>query len=65
MADRLNDIDATRQQLGNIGRTQVFELFKTGQLASVKIGKRRLVPQSAIDAYITGLLGEPTGSTAA
>ena len=29
--------------LSGLGRTTVYELFKSGDLASVKIGKRRLV----------------------
>lgn len=52
MNDRLHDITGVRTQLGGIGRTTAFELIRTGQLRSVKIGRRRMVPQSEIDAYI-------------
>lgn len=57
--DRLNDIEATQELLGRVGRTTVFELIRTKKLRSVKVGKRRMVPQSEIDRYIAGLLDEP------
>jgi len=44
-------IDATAERLG-IGRTFVYALIKEGKLASVKLGRRRLVPISAINALI-------------
>lgn len=50
--DRLNNLDSTREQLGGIGRTLVFDLIRTGQLRAVKIGRRTMIPQSQIDAYI-------------
>jgi excisionase family DNA binding protein len=31
-----------------IGRTQMFELISTGELASVKLGRRRLIPRAAL-----------------
>lgn len=52
MSDRLYDIEGTRERLGGIGRTTLFELFRTREIGSVKIGRRRLVPQSQIEAYI-------------
>lgn len=52
MSDRLHDIEDSRVQLGGIGRTTMFELIRTGQIRSVKIGRRRMIPQSQIDAYI-------------
>jgi excisionase family DNA binding protein len=39
----------------SVGRTTVYELIATGELESVKIGAKRLVPQDAIDAYVTKL----------
>ena len=55
MSDRLNDIEGAQQKLGGLGRTRIFDLIRTGQLASVKIGRRRFVPDSAIQAYIDNL----------
>ena len=34
-------------------RSKVFELLKTGQLASIKVDGVRLIPDSAIDAYLS------------
>lgn len=58
MNDKLHDIESTKAQLGGLGRTTVFELLRTGALRSVKVGKRRMVPQSEIDRYIAGLLDD-------
>jgi excisionase family DNA binding protein len=38
-----------------IGRTAVFELIRTGELRSVKIGKSRRVPVDAVTEYVSGL----------
>lgn len=53
--DKLNCIEETQQKLGNLGRTRVFSLLASGELKSVKIGRRRFVPESEINAYIAGL----------
>jgi len=42
--------DAVR--LLNLGRTAVFELLRTGRLRSVKQGRTRLIPASAIRDYV-------------
>jgi excisionase family DNA binding protein len=63
MNDKLLDIEATQEQLGGLGRTTVFELIRAGKLRSVKVGKRRMIPQSQIDAYIAGLLDQPTAGS--
>jgi excisionase family DNA binding protein len=50
-------------QLG-ISRTVAFRLVREGDLASVKIGRSRRIPQLAIDAYIDALLNTaPASST--
>ena len=41
-----------------IGRSKVFDLMRSGELASVKIGGSRRVPASAIDHYLDRLLDE-------
>jgi excisionase family DNA binding protein len=55
VSDQLNNIGNTQEKLGGLGRTRVFDLIRTGQLKSVKIGRRRLVPDSAIAEYIESL----------
>lgn len=53
--DRLNCIEETQNKLGNLGRTRLFGLLSSGELKSVKIGRRRFIPDSAIAAYIQRL----------
>jgi excisionase family DNA binding protein len=35
-----------------IGRTLTFRLVGTGELESIRIGRRRLIPRAAIDAFV-------------
>ena len=53
--DRLNDIDIVQVKLGGIGRSNVYRLLSSGELKSVKIGRRRFIPDSAIAAYLESL----------
>ena len=45
---RVNDVAL----ILNLGRTVIFELIRTGRLRSVKEGRARLVPASAIREYV-------------
>ncbi len=38
-----------------VGRTMVFELIRSGELRSVKIGKSRRIPTQAVREYVEGL----------
>ncbi|GAA4664054.1 helix-turn-helix domain-containing protein [Amycolatopsis dongchuanensis] len=38
-------------QATGLGRTTIFELLRTGQLESIKVGRRRIIPADAIRAY--------------
>jgi len=38
-----------------IGRSKVYELFQTGQLASVRIGSCRRVPAEALHSFLLTL----------
>jgi excisionase family DNA binding protein len=49
----------------NVGRTKVFELIKSGDLDSVRVGRIRLIPESACRAYVRRLLDQQAGSEAA
>ena len=49
--DRLLDVDEAASLLG-LGRTAVYGELQAGRLASIKIGRRRLVPAGAIAVYI-------------
>lgn len=35
-----------------IGKTKVFEMLKTGELASVKLGRTRIIPADAVKALL-------------
>jgi excisionase family DNA binding protein len=48
----------------HVARSTVYELMRRGELRSVKIGKSRRVPSSAVDEYIARLQEEQsTGPT--
>jgi excisionase family DNA binding protein len=53
---KLLSIPQAAAELG-ISRTSVYSLLGTGQLASVRIGRRRLIPVDAIEAAIATLRG--------
>jgi len=50
-------IETAAARLG-IGRSAVYLLMDSGQLANIKIGRRRLIPATAIDDYVTRRLAE-------
>ncbi|MFI8661855.1 helix-turn-helix domain-containing protein [Rhodococcus qingshengii] len=54
---RLHRIEAAAERLG-VGRSTLYGLMDSGQLRSVKIGKNRLVPESAIVEFIGRLESE-------
>ncbi|WP_047890192.1 excisionase family DNA-binding protein [Rhodococcus sp. ARP2] len=54
---RLRAIPGVMEDL-SVGRSKVFELIESGELRSVKIGRRRLVPSTAIAEYIERLESE-------
>ena len=41
-----------------IGRTRMYDLIKSGEIQSVKIGRSRRIPVEALDADVTRLLDE-------
>lgn len=51
---RLHPVEGVMQRLC-LGRSKVFELLATGELRSVKVGRRRLVSEAALVEFIEGL----------
>lgn len=46
------------QQVLGLGRNTVLGLLYSGQIASIKVGKRRLVPREAIKQWIERQISE-------
>jgi excisionase family DNA binding protein len=46
----------------HLGETKVKELVARGELLSVKIGKSRRIPASAVQAYVGRLVSEAIGN---
>lgn len=44
----------------SVSRSTVYDLIRTGELRSVKIGRARRVPASAIDDLVAHLLDDDT-----
>ncbi|TEA06268.1 MULTISPECIES: hypothetical protein [Mycobacteriaceae] len=51
----MNDWEAVGLKLGGICRSLVFQLWRTGELPSVKIGKRRFSTDRQIAEYVARL----------
>jgi len=47
-------VEEAARRLG-IGRTSTFGLIRSGELRSVNVGRRRLVPADAIEECVAGL----------
>jgi excisionase family DNA binding protein len=50
--DPLLDIPAACAAMGGIGRSALYGLLSSGDLRSVKVGRRRLIPSAAIREYV-------------
>ncbi len=37
-----------------LGRNRIFELLRSGELRSVKYGRTRLIPRTAIEEFLSG-----------
>lgn len=53
-------VDQAAGRLG-LGKTKVYELLTSGELASVRIGAARRIPVSALEAYVERLLNDQLG----
>ena len=41
-------------EISGIGRTEIYKAIQSGDLRSLKIGKRRLIRLSALDEWLAG-----------
>lgn len=57
---RAYGVDEVRQSL-SISRTAVFNLLRRGEITSVKIGRRRIIPAASLDAYTARLAAQAEG----
>lgn len=57
----LYQINDAARVLG-VGRTKFYELLDAGQIATVTIGRRRLVPAEDLVAYVDRLRSDRTGA---
>jgi excisionase family DNA binding protein len=56
--DRLCTLDEVRERLGGIARSTVHQLTASGELRSVRIGRRRFVPASELTRFVRVRLAE-------
>ncbi|MBA8795953.1 excisionase family DNA binding protein [Friedmanniella endophytica] len=54
IAPILYEVDEAAEAL-RLSRSRIYELIRSGQLESVKAGRRRLVPVAALQAYVASL----------
>lgn len=54
---QLHPLETVMCRLG-VGRSTVFELIASGELRSVKVGRRRLVSEAALTEFIQKLDGD-------
>lgn len=44
----------------SIGRTEIFRLISSGELSSLKVGRRRLIPARALEAWVATRMANAT-----
>lgn len=57
IAPILYRVDEAAEAL-RISRSVIYELIRSSQLRTVKVGRRRLVPVEALEEYVASLRGE-------
>ena len=41
-----------------ISRASIYPLLQRGEIQSIKIGRRRLIPPASLDAFVAKLMGD-------
>lgn len=57
MAKLLHSIEEALSIL-SLGRTKFYEQINAGRIVLVKVGKKSLVPQSSLDAFVAAKIAE-------
>lgn len=52
---QLLTVEQASEELGGLSRSKMYQLMKTGELVSVQIGRRRLIPYREVTAFVEGL----------
>lgn len=60
VAPKLVSVPKAMRALG-VGRNTVYKLIASGELESIQLGTRRLIPVAALDALIERLAGDRSG----
>lgn len=55
----LYSVDQAADALGGMSRSRLYGLLADGTLASVRLGRRRLIPADALRAYVASLPEAP------
>lgn len=56
--ERLVSLDEARHRLMNITRRELYNRINAGDLKSAKLGRRRGIVESSLDAYIARLIDD-------
>lgn len=64
-APLLVNLEQAAEVLGGISRSRLFELLASGEIESVKLGRRRLIPAAALAAFVAQLRSEPVNGSGA
>jgi excisionase family DNA binding protein len=64
MAEKLLTVEQAAER-AECGRTRMFQRVASGEIESVKIGRLRRIPESALDRWISKLLNEQKAGGAA
>ena len=62
MENKLLGVNQVCEQLG-LSRSLVYGLLSEGRLRSLRVGRRRLVPASAVDEFILNQMDEEVNAS--
>lgn len=57
MTKLMNEVQEACERTG-IGRSKLYQLMTAGEIKSVKVGKRRLIPEEDLQGFVARLRAE-------